>query len=155
MDFDESLFAAAIGTAVNSDSNAAAQQTLHEALDEGAVKSDNTTMHKQAFYPTPNSSNMHATATEKQFMSPFLANYQNYPNITSENGFAELDEVRPTSGCYKESFCTDSIAAIHTHVVTCDDTDEPLSRTTDTTRGRLGKLRQEYVRPDWRSYRVH
>lgn len=120
MEFDETLFSAAIeasmAAAGQADPNGTAGlATLptDESLDphdKAVGKVDVHSLGRQTFYPTPNSTNMHADMGEKQiFMSPFPTNYQNYCNVNvgefddvgnpSEQRQAEKMVANPVSSC--------------------------------------------------------
>lgn len=112
MEFDETLFNATMDAAITE------TQRNNAMMDTGVSRSDANVdalpsktngqkVHKQTFYPTPNSSSMLPNGTDKQFMSPFPTNYQNYPNVGAETNFAELDEVRrePADTCAPTLIC--------------------------------------------------
>lgn len=95
MEFDETLFSASIDATLlqgQIDPSTLDQRTKNKR-DDAQKPVDQAAMPQQSFYPTPNSANMHAGASNTQFMSPFIANYHSYSNTNSESTMAELDEV--------------------------------------------------------------
>ncbi|CCG81833.1 putative HLH transcription factor [Taphrina deformans PYCC 5710] len=95
MEFDESLFSASIDATLlqgQIDTSTLDQRAKHNRIDT-QKPADQAAIPQQNFYPTPNSTNMHAGTSNMQFMSPFIANYQSYSNTNSEIAIAELDEL--------------------------------------------------------------
>lgn len=93
MEFDN-FFNASMG-----ETDLSQQSVSQEIFDCATISTDAVQAqypHKN-YYPTPNSTNMHAHESEKTFMSPFPSTFhQKFPSINSDAPFSDFDEVCPS-----------------------------------------------------------